>query len=73
MSHWEETPGKTQDTFERLCLPVGLGTPPVLGTPPGLGTSLGWPGNASGSPPEELKEGAGDRNAWASLLKLLPT
>jgi len=34
--------------------------------------SLCWPGNASGSPPEELEEVAGDRDVWASLLKLLP-
>ena len=27
MSRWEETPGKTQDTLERLCRPAGLGTP----------------------------------------------
>ncbi|KAK3526553.1 hypothetical protein QTP70_030693, partial [Hemibagrus guttatus] len=27
MPHWEEAPGKTQDTLERLCLSAGLGTP----------------------------------------------
>ncbi|KAK3508346.1 hypothetical protein QTP70_022925 [Hemibagrus guttatus] len=27
MPHWEETPGKTQDTLERLFLSAGLGTP----------------------------------------------
>uniref|UniRef100_A0A3B3ZB20 C2H2-type domain-containing protein n=1 Tax=Periophthalmus magnuspinnatus TaxID=409849 RepID=A0A3B3ZB20_9GOBI len=27
MSHWEETPGKTQDTQEGLCPSAGLGTP----------------------------------------------
>ncbi|KAK3513030.1 hypothetical protein QTP70_000193 [Hemibagrus guttatus] len=27
MPHWEETPGKTQDTLERLCLLANLGTP----------------------------------------------
>jgi len=53
MSHWEETPGKTQDTLERLCLSADLGTPRV--------------------PPEELEEVAGDRDVWASLLKLLPS
>lgn len=27
MSHWEDAPGKTQDTFEGLCLSAGVGTP----------------------------------------------
>ena len=27
MSRREETPRKTQDALERLCLPAGLGTP----------------------------------------------
>ncbi|KAK3572560.1 hypothetical protein QTP86_000430 [Hemibagrus guttatus] len=27
MPHWEEAPGKTQDTLERLCLSAGLGMP----------------------------------------------
>ncbi|XP_061622105.1 furin (paired basic amino acid cleaving enzyme) a isoform X2 [Phyllopteryx taeniolatus] len=35
-------------------------------------TSFGWPGNALGSPPEELDEVAGEREVWTSLLKLLP-
>ncbi|KAI3363449.1 hypothetical protein L3Q82_012064 [Scortum barcoo] len=34
--------------------------------------SLGWPGNASGSPLEELEEVSGVREVWASLLRLLP-
>ncbi|KAI3366216.1 hypothetical protein L3Q82_010047, partial [Scortum barcoo] len=34
--------------------------------------SLGWPGNASGVPPEELEEVSGVREVWASLLRLLP-
>ncbi|KAI3366647.1 hypothetical protein L3Q82_009326 [Scortum barcoo] len=35
--------------------------------------SLGWPGNASGSPAtEELEEVSGVREVWASLLRLLP-
>ena len=34
--------------------------------------SLGWPGNASRSPPEELEEVARNRDVWVSLLKLLP-
>ncbi|KAI3351626.1 hypothetical protein L3Q82_020238 [Scortum barcoo] len=29
---WEEAPGKTQDTLEKLCLSAGLGTPQ---SPPG--------------------------------------
>ncbi|KAI3356573.1 hypothetical protein L3Q82_017772 [Scortum barcoo] len=33
---------------------------------------LGWPGNASGSPLEELEEVSGVREVWASLLRLLP-
>ncbi|MED6241891.1 hypothetical protein ATANTOWER_029426 [Ataeniobius toweri] len=33
---------------------------------------LGWPGNALGSPPEELEEVSGERDVWASLLSLLP-
>jgi len=37
MSHWEETPGKTQDTLERLCLSADLETP------------RGPPGRAGGS------------------------
>ncbi|KAK3563415.1 hypothetical protein QTP86_027788, partial [Hemibagrus guttatus] len=37
MPHREETPGKTQDTLERLCLSAGLGTP------------QGPPGRAGGS------------------------
>ena len=36
-SHWEETPGKTQDTLERLCLSASLGT------------RRGPPGRAGGS------------------------
>ena len=36
-SHWEEAPGKTQDTLEGLCLSAGLGTP------------RGPPGRAGGS------------------------
>ncbi|KAK3556123.1 hypothetical protein QTP70_005605 [Hemibagrus guttatus] len=27
MPHWEDTPGKTQDKLERLCLSDGLGMP----------------------------------------------
>ncbi|KAI3369606.1 hypothetical protein L3Q82_025320 [Scortum barcoo] len=34
--------------------------------------SLGWPGNASRVPPEELEEVSGVREVWASLLRLLP-
>ncbi|KAI3370963.1 hypothetical protein L3Q82_023612 [Scortum barcoo] len=34
--------------------------------------SLGWPGNASDPPPEELEEVSGVREVWASLLRLLP-
>ncbi|KAI3355289.1 hypothetical protein L3Q82_018144 [Scortum barcoo] len=34
--------------------------------------SLGWPGNASESPLEELEEVSGVREVWASLLRLLP-
>ncbi|KAI3366513.1 hypothetical protein L3Q82_000647 [Scortum barcoo] len=34
--------------------------------------SLDWPGNASGSPLEELEEVSGVREVWASLLRLLP-
>ncbi|KAI3373507.1 hypothetical protein L3Q82_022103 [Scortum barcoo] len=34
--------------------------------------SLAWPGNASGSLPEELEEVSGVREVWASLLRLLP-
>ncbi|KAI3371781.1 hypothetical protein L3Q82_024340 [Scortum barcoo] len=30
--------------------------------------SLGWPGNASEVPPEELEEVSGVREVWASLL-----
>ncbi len=37
-SHWEETPGKTQDTLEGLCLPTGLGTPRY--SPGGAGGSV---------------------------------
>ena len=46
-----------------------------LGADPGHAggiISLGWPGNASGFPPEELVEVAGERAVWASLLRLLP-
>jgi len=41
MSHWEETPGKTQDTLERLCLSaVRLRVPPEeLEEVAGTGTS----------------------------------
>ncbi|KAK5601698.1 hypothetical protein CRENBAI_021922 [Crenichthys baileyi] len=34
--------------------------------------SLGWPGNALGSPLEELEEVSGERDVWVSLLSLLP-
>ncbi|KAI3377001.1 hypothetical protein L3Q82_000226 [Scortum barcoo] len=34
--------------------------------------SLGWPGNASGSPWKSWKEVSGVREVWASLLRLLP-
>ncbi|TWW61064.1 hypothetical protein D4764_05G0011540 [Takifugu flavidus] len=44
-----ETPGKIQDTLERLCLSTGLGIPL-----------------------DELEEVAGEREVWASLLRLLP-
>ncbi|KAI3365602.1 hypothetical protein L3Q82_010686 [Scortum barcoo] len=39
MSHWEEAPGKTQDTLERLCLSAGLGTPQ---NPPGRAGGSIW-------------------------------
>ncbi|KAK3513744.1 hypothetical protein QTP70_028732 [Hemibagrus guttatus] len=50
MPHWEEAPGKTQDTLERLCLSAGLGTP------------LGPSGRAGGSvwgEGESVGEGVG--------------
>ena len=34
--------------------------------------SLSWPGNTSGSPPEELDKVAGESEVWALLLRLLP-
>ncbi|TWW59868.1 Gamma-enolase [Takifugu flavidus] len=34
--------------------------------------SLDWSGNTWGSPPDELEEVAGEREVWASLLRLLP-
>ncbi|KAK3545623.1 hypothetical protein QTP70_008562, partial [Hemibagrus guttatus] len=39
MPHWEEAPGKTQDTLERLCLSAGLGTPRG---PSGRAGGSGW-------------------------------
>ncbi|MED6259502.1 hypothetical protein ATANTOWER_024072 [Ataeniobius toweri] len=34
--------------------------------------SLGWPGNALGSPTEVLEKVSGERDIWVSLLSLLP-
>ena len=39
--------------------------------PAGAVIALGWPGNASVFPPEEMEEVAGVREVWASLLSLL--
>ena len=50
-SHWEEAPGKTQDTLEGL-------------------SRLAW--ECLRVPQEELVEVAGEREVWASLLRLLP-
>ncbi|XP_061589443.1 uncharacterized protein LOC133454734 [Cololabis saira] len=49
MSHREETPGKTQDTLERLCLSAGLGTPR---TPPGRAGGSVWGEGSLGIPAE---------------------
>ncbi|KAK0142709.1 hypothetical protein N1851_019356 [Merluccius polli] len=49
-----ETPGKTQDTLERLLYV----------------SRLAW--ERHGIPQEELAEVAGEREVWASLLRLLP-
>ncbi|KAI3373544.1 hypothetical protein L3Q82_022135 [Scortum barcoo] len=64
-------PGRLPREVFQAC-PTGGGG---LGEDPGHAgetMSLGWPGNASGSPPEELEEVSGVREVWASLLRLLP-
>ena len=65
-SHWEETPGKTQDTLERLCLSAGLGTP--RGPPGRAGGSgrgqgcLGFSAQADPTPGEAVD------NGWMDLI-----
>jgi len=70
--YWEETPGKTQDTLERLCLSADLGRP--RGLPGGAGGSgrgqgnLGFSAQAAAPatrPPEKRQI----MDGWMKLLK----
>ena len=77
MSHWEETPGKTQGTLERLCLSAGLGTP--RGPPGRAGGSgrgqgrLGFSAQAAVAatrPPEKRQIMDGWMDGWTNYVCL---
>jgi len=76
----EETPGKTQDTFERLCLSAGLGTfrgPPGRAGGSGRGQGrLGFSAQAAAPttrPPEKRQIMDGWMDGWMNwiILKLI--
>lgn len=63
--------GSSTPSWGRCSGPVPLGGGPGEEPEPArYSRTPGWPLHASGVSPEELKEGAGEKEVWASSLRL---